>query len=159
MRRRKIKAVRNKNSVPIVRKKKAVAKKVRKTRAPRTRNAETMTETEYFSKIRSALRNAFRWWIPMKNALIAASRPSQSTNRRLKTEYKCAICKRWFSRREVEVDHIIECGSLNCFEDIPTFIQRLTIEELTGFQILCKPCHSIKTKAYLQNKKLLKNKL
>ena len=113
---------------------------------PRTRNAETLTESQYWSKIRSALRLAFQYWIPMQKALDKASRPSKSTNKALKKEYLCKECVAWFPRKEVHIDHIEECGSLKSFNDIQGFIERLTIEDINGFQVLCKPCHYKKSK-------------
>jgi 5-methylcytosine-specific restriction endonuclease McrA len=115
---------------------------------PRTHNAGTMTESQYFSKIRSGLRQTFRWWKPLQKALDLASRPNKSKNKRLKKEYQCAHCKHWFKRADVEVDHIIECGSLSCYEDIVPFIQRLSAEDANAYQVLCKPCHKIKTAEY-----------
>lgn len=112
------------------------------------------TEAEYFQRIRRALRRAFRFWEPMQEALRRASRPSQSNNKRLKTEYKCASCSNWFPRTQVQVDHIIECGSLNKYEDIAGFVERLTKEEIEAYQILCKPCHKEKTDEYKKSKKL-----
>jgi len=125
---------------------KKLIKKPRKGAAPKTRNAGKSSEAEYFSKIRSALRNAFRYWSPMLIALEQASRPSQSTNKKLKKEYLCAHCNKWFKRADVQIDHKIECGSLRCYEDIVPFIQRLTQENVDAYQILCKnKCHLIKT--------------
>lgn len=126
--------------------KKTTTKKT--TRVPKTRNGGTMTESQYFSKVRSALRNSFRYWKPMQIALEKASRPSQSFNKRLKKEYQCAHCFLWYKRDDVEIDHIEECGSLRCYEDIAPFIQRLTKEDPKSYQILCKPCHRVKTENY-----------
>ena len=111
----------------------------------KTRNNGTMTEAQYHAKIRSALRRAFQWWEPMKLALKMAQRKSQSSNKRLKFEYKCAECEDWFARKEVHIDHIEGCGSLNSIYDIPLFIQRLTVEDPKAYQILCKKCHQNKT--------------
>lgn len=132
-------------------------------RAPLTRNAGTLTETEYFSKIRSALRNAFRYWKPMMLALEKASRPSQSSNKRIKKEYQCAKCLKWRKRADIQIDHIEECGSLRVYEDIVPFIKRLTKEDINCYQLLCADtCHKIKTKKYLKTKreerKLIQNK-
>ncbi len=107
---------------------------------PRTRNANTITESMYWSVIRSALRQAFRYWKPMQQALENSSRKSNG-----KKEYQCNQCNDWFKRKEVQIDHIVECGSLKGFDDIQGFIERLTIENVDGFQILCKGCHQIKT--------------
>ena len=132
-----------------------MAKKIIKRKATTVlcRNGNTMTNAQYFSKIRSVLRSGFRYWNPMQQALKLASRPSQSLNKRLKTEYICEHCKNWFKRADVEIDHKIECGSLQKYEDIVPFIQRLTQEEPSSYAILCKPCHRIKTNNYKQLKK------
>ena len=122
-------------------------------RVPRTRNGGTMTESQYFSKIRSTLRNGFRYYKPMMQALELASRPSQSSNKRLKKEYQCAVCKRWFKRSMVQIDHIEECGSLNSYEDVVPFIKRLTKENVSDYQILCKKHHKEKTDNYLKSRK------
>ena len=132
--------------------KKKVTKRIM---VPRTRNAETLTESMYWSKIRSALRQAFQYWIPMQKALEKASRPSQSKNKAVKKEYLCKECTYWFQRKEVHIDHIEECGSLKSFDDIQGFIERLTIEDVNGFQVLCKPCHYAKSK---ETKQLNKTK-
>lgn len=113
----------------------------------KTRNNNTLSESEYFSKIRSALRKCFQYWQPALKALEKSSRPSQSENKRIKKEYQCNHCKKWYKRADVQIDHIIGCGSLRSYEDIVPFLQRLTIEDPKGFQILCKSCHIKKTKA------------
>jgi hypothetical protein len=135
-----------------------MAKKVvkRKSTTVCSRNGGTLTESQYFSKIRSILRSGFRYWKPMQIALDAASRPSQSINKRIKKEYQCAKCNNWYKRADVEIDHIEECGSLSNYEDIVPFIQRLTKEEVDAYDILCKPCHKVKTDAFRQSKKVNK---
>jgi len=134
-------------------KKEKKAKTVKKSRVEKTRNAGTWTESQYFAAIRSALRSKFRYYKTFQQALEKASRPSQSPNKRLKKEYQCAHCLKWFPRSGVEIDHKIECGSLSCYEDIVPFIQRLAVEDSSLLQILCKADHQIKTKAYLNSKK------
>ena len=126
--------------------KKTVRKKrVVKSRVPKTRNGKTYTEAQYFQKIRNGLRNAFRFWVPMMSALKKASRPSQSPNKRLKTEYQCAECLNWFPRTGVQIDHKIPCGELNKYEDIVPFIKNLTQEDASSYQVLCKKDHKTKT--------------
>lgn len=127
-------------------------KRKRKIRVARTRNAGTMTESQYFSRIRAILRNGFRYYKPMMIALELASRPSQSSNKKLKKEYQCATCKRWFKRADVQIDHLEECGSLNSYEDIVPFIKRLTREDPSAYQIFCKKDHKVKTDNYLKSK-------
>jgi hypothetical protein len=130
-----------------------IMKKTRKFRVPRTRNAGTFTESQYFSRIRTTLRNGFRYWKPMMIAAELASRPSQSPNKEIKKEYQCATCKRWFKRADVQIDHKEECGSLSSYEDIVPFIKKLTREDPMAYQILCKRDHKLKTNRYLTLKK------
>lgn len=127
--------------------------KPRKGAAPKTRNHNTWTEAAYFQKIRAVLRSGFRFWNPMMVALKKAGRPSQSSNKRLKTEYQCCECKNWFPRIQVQIDHIIPCGTLSTYDDIVPFIKNLTQENPDSYQILCKPCHKIKTDAEKEKRK------
>ena len=131
-----------------------VKKKITKERVIRTRGAGSLTEAQYFFKIRAILRNGFRYWKPAYIALERASRPSQSTNKRLKKEYKCAMCGKWFKRTDVEIDHIEECGSLSCYDDIVPFLKRLTKENPDDFQILCKEDHKKKGVMYKMNRNI-----
>lgn len=131
-----------------------------KKRVARTRGAGKYTESQFFSIIRSALRDAFRYWPPMIMALKKAERKNQSSNKKLKFEYQCNKCKEWFPRKMVQIDHIEECGSLRKYEDIVPFVQKLTKENTSAFQVLCKPDHKKKTKEYItkkENKEILDN--
>jgi hypothetical protein len=109
----------------------------------KTRNNGTMTEAAYFSWIRSGLRRLSTYWKPKNEAMLSARKPV--TGKRHKHEYLCASCGGWFKRSEVEADHIVEAGSLKCYNDLPTFVERLFVEK-DGYQCLCKPCHLKKTK-------------
>ena len=66
------------------------------------------------------------------------------TGHRHKYEYTCAECKGWFQNKEIQVDHIEPAGSLNKYSDIGGFCKRLFCE-IDGMQVLCKPCHQLKT--------------
>ena len=114
-------------------------------RVPKTRNAGTMTESAYWSKIRSVLRRGFMYWKPIQNVKNKAKRKSQSDNKRLKFEYQCAECKEWFPGKEVQVDHKIPVGSLKCGDDLKGFMERLTEEDESLYAVQCKPCHQAKT--------------
>lgn len=106
----------------------------------RTRNNGTMTEAEFWSSIRNALRNLSRWWKPVAEARKLARRPYTGNLPKQKWEYKCAKCKKHFIETEIHVDHIIEAGSLRCAEDLPGFVERLFCE-VDNLRVLCKPCH------------------
>ena len=115
-------------------------------RGQKTRNLNSMTESAYWAKIRSILRNVFRYWKPAQEALKKASRPYIGDNKRQKVEYACAWCGAFNMRKNVHIDHIVPCGSLKCAEDIIGFIQRLTPESVDAYQVLCISCHNKKTK-------------
>jgi 5-methylcytosine-specific restriction endonuclease McrA len=126
------------------------AKKEKKQLVPRTHNAGTMTESAFWSFIRSALRQKSRWWKPISIAKQKAKRAYKGKNKRQKFEYKCANCGNYFPDKEVNVDHIIPAGKLNCYEDLPGFVRRLFVEE-EGLQVLCFKCHNDKTKLERSN--------
>lgn len=121
-----------------------MAKKVKKPRVPRTRNNETMTESAFWSWIRSALRQKSRWWKPATEAKNKARRPYKGKNKRQKWEYKCAECTKYHKATEVNVDHIVPAGTLKTYSDLPGFVERLFCE-VEGLQVLCTMCHDIKT--------------
>lgn len=111
-------------------------------------NNGTMSKAAFFGMLRSKLRMASRWWKPIAEAKKLARRPYKGDNKRQKWEYQCNHCKKWFNDKEVAVDHKIPAGSLNDFNDLPGFTERLFCE-VDGLQILCNngptSCHQIKT--------------
>ena len=126
-------------------KKKRTARKPKEPRVVRTRNAGTMTESAFWSFIRSALRNKSMWWKPILQCKLSAKRIYKGPNKRQKFEYQCNKCKNWFPEKKVQVDHIIPAGSLNCAADLPGFVERLFCEK-ENLQVLCSGCHDEKTK-------------
>lgn len=120
------------------------ARKTAKPRVPKTRNAGTMTESAFWSFIRSGLRQKSRWWKPITECKLKAKRAYKGPNKRQKFEYQCKSCKNWFPEKQINVDHIIPAGSLNCAEDLPGFVERLFCEQ-DNLQVLCENCHNIKT--------------
>jgi 5-methylcytosine-specific restriction endonuclease McrA len=97
----------------------------------------------------SQLRSMFRRiWCRDPNrseALRLSRRAYKGDNKRQKYEYQCAHCKQWWKATEVQVDHITPAGSFLelTWECIGRFVYNLFQGRL---QILCKPCHNIKTK-------------
>lgn len=108
-------------------------------RVPRTRAGGTLTESGYFSFIRSGLRAKWVRYPVRYQVLRKASRPV--TGQRHKTEYQCSVCEGWFKQKEVEVDHYPNaCGSLRTYEDLPRFCENLFCEE-DNLRVICKTCH------------------
>lgn len=110
-------------------------------RVERTRNLNTETDSEHMGKIRSALRRLSRFWKPALECLKRAHRPYTGTNKRIKHEYQCAECKEWKIRKEVQINHIVPCGTLKSYGDVPGFLDRLFCEDVEGYNILCTKCH------------------
>lgn len=119
--------------------------KPRKNAAPKTRNAGTMTESAFWSFIRSALRNKSRWWKPITQCKMSSRRAYKGPNKRQKFEYQCNVCKGWFAEKHINIDHIYPAGSLNCANDLPGFVERLFCEQ-DNLQTICISCHDIKSK-------------
>ena len=113
--------------------------------ASKPRNGGTYSEARYWQQVRSHLRSAFRYWVPMKQCKEASRRPNQSNNKRLKWEFQCNHCKDWFPDKQTQVDHIIPVGTLKHSDDLVPFLERLTPEK--GFQVLCTECHNVKTQS------------
>jgi 5-methylcytosine-specific restriction endonuclease McrA len=122
--------------------KKTISKKTNK--PPKTRNAGTMTESAFWSFIRSTLRQKSRWWKPIGQAKMKARRGCVKCAPKQKYEYQCAHCKQWFKDKDVNVDHITPAGSLRSANDLAGFIERLFCE-VDNLQILCNVCHNKKT--------------
>ena len=102
------------------------------------------TKAGYFGFIRSGLRQKSMRWPPKYDVMAAAKRPHKGGDKRRKFDYQCNICKGWFKGTDVSVDHIVPCGSLQCFADLPGFVERLFCEA-DGLQVACTTCHQNKT--------------
>lgn len=110
----------------------------------RTKAGGNWTSARYFSFIRSALRRAFVKYPVRYQVLQNARRAYQGSDKRTKWEYECNACKEWFKTKDVQVDHVEECGSLKKYGDLSKFVKTLFCGE-DNLQVLCKPCHKIKT--------------
>lgn len=118
----------------------AGTRQAKKIRSPRTRNGGEWTEARFFTYIRSGLRLLSRRWPPRRQVLLDARRPYTGPVKQRKWEYLCSVCSNWFPEKEVQVDHIHECGTLKTFLDASGFIERLLCEK-EGMRCICKKCH------------------
>jgi 5-methylcytosine-specific restriction endonuclease McrA len=134
--------------------KKKTARKPRKV-VVKPRCNGTMTESAFWSFIRSALRQKSRFWKPITECKLQARRLYKGVNKRQKYEYQCNMCQNWFIEKKINVDHIHPAGSLNCAQDLPGFVDRLFCE-VDNLQVLCEKCHDKKTKADKHEKDNLK---
>lgn len=58
--------------------------------------------------------------------------------------YKCATCELVYTRKNVQVDHVVPCVPTDGWDGFDGFIERLLCDE-SGFQCLCKDCHLVKS--------------
>lgn len=97
------------------------------------------TKARYWSFIRSNLRRA-RWPVIYQVKKEAQLPNDGRFDKRTKFMYKCEHCKEIFKGNQVQVDHIVPCGSLKSYDDLAGFVERLFCER-EGFRLLCKGCH------------------
>lgn len=121
-----------------------MAKKKRATKVAKTRNAGTMTESAFWSFIRSGLRQKSRYWKPITQCKMAARRTYKGPNKRQRFEYQCNVCSKWFPEKQINIDHIEPAGSLRSAQDLPGFVERLFCE-IDNLQCICESCHTKKT--------------
>ena len=107
-------------------------------------NVEGWTDARFFSFIRSALRRAWTHFPNKYKVLANAKRRKKNTTGKQKYEYQCAACRKWFSGKSVQVDHISPAGTLRSYDDLPSFVSKLFCD-IDGLQVLCTACHSGKT--------------
>tara|TARA_R110000868_G_scaffold69210_2_gene204031 strand:- start:989 stop:1369 length:381 start_codon:yes stop_codon:yes gene_type:complete len=115
--------------------------KTRKGAAPKIFADNTMTSSAFFSMIRSSLRQKSRWWYSVKVCKERAQIPYKGPNKRRKYSYICELCKGEFDAKTINIHHIEECGSLNSFDDIPGFVERLFCNS-DKLICICTKCHA-----------------
>jgi 5-methylcytosine-specific restriction endonuclease McrA len=117
---------------------------MKKSRVPKTRNGGKLTEAAFWGALRSGLRRQFRFWKPATDALNASRIPLAGPRGR-KWAYICAKCGKPYKRDDVQIDHVVPVGQLLSYSDLPGFVQRMTPEDPSAYQILCSTCHQEKT--------------
>ena len=111
------------------------------------RNGGEWTEARFKSFVTSALRAASRRWPPKYKALKEAfvGRQVNAKTGKLAMHYTCAECKKLFVATDVQVDHIKPVvDPKKGFVSWDSFIDRMFCE-IENLQVMCKPCHKIKT--------------
>lgn len=114
-------------------------------RVERNRGGGKYTESQFWGKVRSALRREFRYWPVAQAVKLKARRSYTGEGKRQKWEYKCRVCNQWWKDKDVQIDHVTAVASLKRSEDLAGWLERLTPEEESAFQVLCKTCHQEKT--------------
>ena len=120
----------------------------------KTRCSGQWTEARYNSFIKSGIRSLTRKWKPMFDALkdAATEKKVNAKTGRIAQHYKCAHCGGQFPVKEVAIDHIEPIVPIAGFTTWDDVISRALCEK-SGFQVLCKPCHLIKSKEENEQRK------
>lgn len=119
------------------------------------RNNGTWTEGRYRSFITSTIRGGFRRW-PVKFAVLKNAFVGKKINPesgKLASFYKCACCRKTYTAKNVQVDHIAPIINPKVgFISWDSFIENLFCEE-DNLQVLCIKCHKLKSAVERQSKK------
>lgn len=101
------------------------------------------TQARFWGFLRSALRRASDRFPPKQQAKLLYRRPFIGEGRQ-KWEYQCVECREWFPEKAIQIDHILPVGQLRDWDNLPIFCKKLFCG-VEGYQVMCKPCHQIKT--------------
>jgi 5-methylcytosine-specific restriction endonuclease McrA len=113
------------------------------------------TEARLKAFIISGLRAASRRYPPKFETLNEAKTTKRvnPASGRLAQFYRCNACKEEFPAKDVQVDHKKPVVDPTIgFVDWNTYIERMFCKK-SNFQVLCKPCHVLKTKKERSKKK------
>lgn len=111
------------------------------------RNDGKWTEARFRGFIKSALRSASVKWPPRYTALNEAFvgvKTNKATKRQAK-HFQCAECKGEFPSSQIQIDHIDPVvDPEKGFEGWDVMVERMFCDS-EGLQVLCKPCHKVKS--------------
>lgn len=101
------------------------------------------TEGRFNSFVTSILRSGSRRWGPKYQTLNSAKTEKKVNIKsgRLAQHFLCAECQEEYVAKDVQVDHIKPIGKDKTWDE---FIHGLYCEP-DNLQVLCVPCHKIKT--------------
>ena len=103
------------------------------------------SKSQYISWIRGGLRKLWSRH-PSKTELRKATRKKLDNGKgRAVYHNQCAMCKEWKKTADTEVDHLKCNPPFRDLKDIQAYVQNLLGVGVGDLQILCKPCHKIKT--------------
>ncbi|MGL4584067.1 MAG: HNH endonuclease signature motif containing protein [Flavobacterium sp.] len=109
-------------------------------------NGGEWTQARFNSFVKSALRSASQRWPPKYKVLNDAciGKHINIKTGRLAKHYKCAACSGNYPAKDVVVDHILPVVPIEGFTSWDVVVDRMYCEA-DNLQVLCKPCHKIKS--------------
>ncbi|MNC16176.1 hypothetical protein D3C75_640240 [compost metagenome] len=112
------------------------------------------TQPSFMAWVRGGLRRGLWEKHPVKLQFLNSQKiPMENTNPRSKKRYptvpglKCAICGGLFRTTQAQVDHLCGNHPLKTMDDLQTFTEAMIMVKTSDLQIVCKPCHKIKSYA------------
>ena len=112
------------------------------------------SKSEYFNWLRGNLRKIWSDYPVRKVWKKESLRPVTSKERlgkafhpSTKSVGQCVMCKDWMAGSKLECDHKKPSNGCSDWESVPSFVSYCVSEPATEFQLICKPCHRIKTYA------------
>ena len=106
-----------------------------------------LNEKEACNIMRTAVRKA---WMRSPIKLLAidlATIPDNDPTTRTIWNVFCSRCETYHKKNNVEVDHMRGEHSLKTLDDLVPFVMSILDVTTHDLQVLCKPCHRIKTYA------------
>lgn len=102
--------------------------------------------TAFFTYLRGCLRKAWSRH-PTKLNVIKKQRkqipnPNPRGNKPTVFGFTCELCKKDYTLKEGQVDHIVPAGSLTKTEDIQGFVERLLYVREEDLRLVCKGCNA-----------------
>ena len=115
------------------------------------------TESAFMSWVRGGIRGGLWKRHPVKLEFIKRNKEMLvNTNPRSMKRFpfvaggRCALCNEMHSMSEIEVDHKTGNSSLRSMNDVRSFIESMILVSFDDLQLVCKPCHKIKSYAEKQ---------
>ena len=113
------------------------------------------TEAEWWAWLRGKSRQIWSDFPPRndfkRSKLVPNFSGSGVTSKRVKSVGQCQICNGWFANSSLQVDHIAQAGSIgNSWEGYFNWFYDL-LSDKDNMQLVCIPCHKIKTYAERMN--------
>lgn len=112
------------------------------------------TEAEYFQWIRGQLRRIWsdypirkQWKSGELRPVTAKERSEKKYHPSTKNVGQCVMCKEWMAGSKLECDHIHPSNGCKGWEDLSGFLHYCSATLPDEFQLICKPCHRVKTYA------------
>lgn len=112
------------------------------------------TKSKFMSWVRGGIRSGL-WkrhpvkleYMKSKTVLVENTNPrSMKAHPKVKA-CACEICGEVVTLANIEVDHVKGNHSLKSMDDLRSFIEGMIMVRFEDLQMVCKPCHKIKTHA------------